>query len=99
MNNIQRYKKEVDNWHHVSNKYRNDGAADTEPEWQFRSVVSSYAKEGRNVLPLSPDQWELYTCMKPCKRAANALNRATQKVLDAMDKLSIQEKSELLKQE
>lgn len=98
MNNIERYKKAVDHWYDVSSKYRDDGAADSEPIWKFRKVVSTYANEGNNVLPLSPDQWELYTCERPCKRAANALNSATQKVLDILDKVPITEKHKIREQ-
>jgi len=85
---LEKYEKARGKWDDAAEKYSNKGAADTEPQCVLYSVIHRYMKEGKNVLPLSAEQWQLYTCSTPCKRAANALNKATQNLLKVLDSCS-----------
>lgn len=75
----------------VMTTFSDFGAADSEPRWMGEKVIGDYINNGNNRLPLSGGQWQLFTHSMDCEEATKALNEATQKILDVIDRLSYRE--------
>lgn len=91
MNNIPKvFEDAMENLDLVMTKFSNFGAADSEPRWVSDKVIEDYINNDNNRLPLTADKWQLFTSMD-CEEATKALNEATQKILDVIDRLSYRE--------
>lgn len=89
MNDLQ---KAISNFYDVSNQYDYAGAADSEPKYVFRFWFNKKIQDIKTPAPtLTADEWQLYTCDKPYKREAKALNKALQGVYSAIEEATYKE--------
>ena len=79
--------KEYENLYAVMNRFRSYGASDTEP----RAVASQCIRAKLDpsvaivILPMTGDDWELFTSTMKCGNAARSLTAALKRLLAAID--------------
>jgi hypothetical protein len=76
----------------VQDKFRSNGAWDTEPSWHFKNAMYR-AMIGREFKPLDARGWELYSSVAGGSRAAAQLNTAAKRVANMVSKMNDKEKA------
>ena len=66
----------------MQSKFDEFGAADTEPDGKFQHLVSLASAGKLSTVNLTAAQWQLYTETPGADAAADALNKAANKVVD-----------------
>jgi hypothetical protein len=64
------------NLEQVQERNSDYGASDTEPNYVVQTAMVD-ATEGKEFNPITPEEWQLFTCVMDCKPAAVQLNMAT----------------------
>lgn len=88
---MKKVKKLLEKWDALTMELSEYGAADTEPTVVFEQVIMKFLETGKNPLPLTASQWQLYTCGMDCEDAAQRLNEFVQKIIDALGNLKYHE--------
>lgn len=84
MTQVEQLKQALANWDRASEYYDNLGAADTEPECVFQSLLVKAFRGDDVTVPTSAHQWSLFTYSMNCDAAAHALYVAAQDVVDVI---------------
>lgn len=92
---IEKVKAAVKAFEETQSKWSKYGAEDTEPDGVFQSVIWKTFKGKPVDIPVTGDEWDLYTVNMKCGSAARALGAATQKVVEAIKETTIGESGAL----
>lgn len=90
---MKEFEKMMKGWNQLALKLADYGAFDTEPRGVLEVVIEKFIDEGKTLLPLKANRWQLYSSMDS-EDAANQLNEYTQKIIDLLDGMK---HSELMK--
>jgi hypothetical protein len=74
-------------------KYRNFGAEDSEPRYEFRKTMTNFFKGKDFYIPASARAWQLYSSMEGSEEAALVLNRNLNKLIHTLSEMPFSEVS------
>ena len=80
----------------LSLKLRKYGACDTEPECVYAEVLERALRGEPPDIPQDGKSWQLYSVSMKCDSAARRLAAATQKVVDALNKVPMGKRQEAI---
>jgi len=69
------------NFERVQSNLKKYGTLDSEPDYVFQEQLHR-AVQGKPYIPLSADEWQLYTSYYKCNNVAKRLNAATEKIVN-----------------
>jgi hypothetical protein len=82
---LEQLQSRIREFEKAQKRYQAYGAADTEPDAVFQSLLRRAVSGKPASIPLDGDGWELYTTSMDCSRAAAALSRAAQACVDLIE--------------
>jgi len=92
---VDHVKAAIEAFYEAQRRHASKGAQDTEPTGVFNQVVRQ-AYHGQNPsVPLSGEEWVLYTISMQCDNAARSLAAACAKVVEAIKVVPLSDRDEL----
>lgn len=88
---VEKVRASITEFELTQRKHRDAGAADTEPDGVWQSLLLNAVDGKAPTPPRSADKWQLLTLSCDCTEAANALFAAALKTIQIIESCSIRD--------